>query len=258
MLIEMKNVSYIKEGQPLLTDIDWSVKEGEHWAILGLNGAGKTTLLQLVCGYLYPSKGTIRLFGKTFGNYPLGLLRKQIGWVSTSFMDKLKHHPHATAAEVVLSGAYGSIGLHEDPSQEEITQALGIVEALGLDKIRAHTFASLSQGEQQRVLIGRALMARPRLLILDEPCAGLDFLAKASLLRTIEQLAAERRTTVLYVTHQLDEILPMFQRTLLVRDGKIFSQGATRALLTSATLSAFCGTPLNVHERNGRFFLELG
>jgi iron complex transport system ATP-binding protein len=256
MLIEMKNVALTKNQKTIVRNIDWLVEEGQHWAILGMNGAGKTTLLNLVCGYLYPSDGSIKLFGKTFGQFPLNELRKEIGWVSASFSEKMKHHPYDTAYEMVLSGKYASIGLYEQPDEKDLARASELIAYLGIEKNKNQTFQSLSQGEKQRVLIGRALMASPRLLILDEPCAGLDFLSKAQLLHTIENMASAQKTTILYVTHQIDEILPIFTRSLLLREGEVFSRGPTKEQLTSENLSAFCKSPVGVSESNNRYFLD--
>lgn len=257
MLIEMQNVCLKRDNKMILEDINWEVKSGEHWAILGMNGAGKTTLLNLVCGYLYPTKGATRVFDKPFGRYPLNELRKQIGWVSMSFADKMKHHAASEGLQIVLSGKFASIGLYEQPDADAIQMAIDIMDRLGILKLKNQPFDSMSQGEKQRTLIGRALMASPKLLILDEPCAGLDFLSKEQLLSTIEQMAGDQQTTLLYVTHQIDEILPVFTHTLLLREGRTFSQGPTEKQLTSETLSDFCNTPVQVSKSNDRFFLDL-
>jgi iron complex transport system ATP-binding protein len=197
------------------------------------------------------------VFEKQFGRYPLNELRKEIGWVSLSLSEKMKHHMLNTGAEMILSGKFASIGLYERPSKEDIKQAVEIMDQLGIKYLKNQSYESMSQGEKQRVLIGRALMALPKLLILDEPCSGLDFLSKEQLLNTVEQMADQQKTTILYVTHQIDEILPIFTHTLLLREGQIFSQGPTEEQLTSETLSAFCATPLAVNRTNDRYFLDL-
>lgn len=257
MYIEMENVALKREKKWILEDINWQVAPGQHWALLGMNGAGKTTLLNLVCGYLFPTKGTLQVFGHTFGRYPLQELRKQIGWVSMSLAERMRNHAANNGLEMVLSGKYASIGLYERPSDEDVEQAAEILEGLAVPHLKKQAFANMSQGEKQRVLIGRALMARPRLLILDEPCAGLDFLSKEQLLTSIEQMADREQTTILYVTHQIDEILPLFTHTLLLKDGQVFSQGPTAEQLTSATLSAFCETPIQVNHEHDRYSLSL-
>ncbi|WP_085523092.1 ABC transporter ATP-binding protein [Tuberibacillus sp. Marseille-P3662] len=257
MLLEMHDVDLKQDKQTLIHNMNWQIKEGEHWAILGLNGAGKTTLLNLVCGYLYPTKGVIRVLGKTFGRYPLHELRKSIGWVSSSLTDKMKYHTDETGLEMILSGRFASIGLYDQPSESDISKASDILTQLDIDYLENRTFRKMSQGEKQRILIGRALMASPQLLILDEPCGGLDFLSKEKLLTTIEQMANKQETTIIYVTHHIDEILPIFEHTLLLKDGTPFSKGSTNEQLTSVNLSAFCQRPIAVNHQNGRFHLRI-
>lgn len=257
MFIDMRQVHLKRDGKTIIDEINWQVNAGQHWVILGMNGAGKTTLLNLVCGYLYPTKGTIKVFDKEFGRYPLNEIRKDIGWVSFSLSEKMKHHTLDTGLEIILSGKYASIGLYENPNEGDIEEARAIMGQLSIQRLQNQSFESMSQGEKQRVLIGRALMASPKLLILDEPCSGLDFLSKEQLLTTVKQMAEKREATILYVTHQIDEILPVFTHTLLLQEGRTFSQGPTDEQITSEKLSDFCKVPVEVNRRNGRYFLEL-
>ena len=159
--------------------------------------------------------------------------------------------------QIVLSGKFASIGLYEQPSEGDIQKASEIMERMGIERLRDQPYGSMSQGEKQRVLIGRALMVSPKLLILDEPCTGLDFLSKEQLLNTINQMANEQQTTILYVTHQIDEILPIFTHTLLLREGRTFSQGQTEKHLTSEMMSDFCDTPVEIGQRNDRYFIHI-
>lgn len=257
MFIDMRQVHLKRDGKTIIDEVNWEVETGQHWAILGMNGAGKTTLLNLVCGYLYPTKGTIKVFDKEFGRYPLNEIRKDIGWVSFSLSERMKHHTLDTGLEMILSGKFASIGLYENPNHDDIDEALAIMDQLDIERLKNQSFESMSQGEKQRVLIGRALMASPKLLILDEPCSGLDFLSKEQLLTTVGEMAKQQKTTILYVTHQIDEILPIFTHTLLLKEGRTVSQGPTGEQITSEKLSDFCQTPVEVNKRNGRYFLEL-
>ncbi|QQK78024.1 ABC transporter ATP-binding protein [Salicibibacter cibarius] len=256
MLIDIENVT-LKRDKYILKDVNWQVRPGEHWAMLGMNGAGKTALLNVICGYVFPTKGTVRVLGEEFGRYPWQELRKKIGWVSFSFSEKMHDQLQNIGLEVVLSGKFASIGLHEYPTDEEMAQAKKIMRDLGVGYLEKQPYAHMSQGEKQRMLIGRALMAEPDILLLDEPCNGLDFFAKAQLLHTVEQLAERRETTIIYVTHQVDEILPVFEKTLLIREGEVFDAGKTDHLLTSEKLSDFCRAPIHIHQKNGRYALEI-
>lgn len=245
MTVQLQDVSLRRGDHYLLKHINWQVETGEHWALIGLNGSGKTTLLNLLTGYVWPTAGTVRVFGKTFGTYPIAHIQKRIGWVSSSLQERM--HSKLKAIDVVISGAYASIGLYESPQEEERLKAQRLIVQLGLHKKEEQPYRTLSQGEKQRALIARALMAEPELLILDEPCTGLDFLAKEQLLETLDHLSKEPSTpTMIYVTHHIDEILPSFQKTLLLRDGEVYRSGQTHDILTEDVLSHFFKLPVSI------------
>ncbi|MCZ8519073.1 MULTISPECIES: ABC transporter ATP-binding protein [Paenibacillus] len=252
--LRIRGVRYVREGRELLGGIDWEVRRGEHWALLGLNGSGKTTLLNMICGYTWPTKGSIEVLGETYGNVDLRELRRSIGWVSSSLQEKLYASDNTEA--VVLSGKYATIGLYDRPEEEDVHKAHALMEQLGCRHLYGRPYQTCSQGEKQKVLIARALMASPRLLILDEPCNGLDLFARENLLSAVEALAAGNEApTLLYVTHHTEEILPLFSHTLLLRRGEVFAAGPTGALLTAGPLTEFFELPVDVLKRNGRAWL---
>ena len=237
-IIELEDVSYIREKNPLLQQINWTINPGEHWAILGLNGAGKTLLLQIITGNLWPSKGKVTVLGEVFGQTSIPELSKRIGWVSTALQVRLRMNE--TAENIVLSGKFASIGLYQHYTLEELQQAKQVLVSLGAATIIGKTYQQLSQGERQIVLIARALMAKPALLILDEPCTGLDLFAREELLQRIEQLASEPHApTILFVTHHTEEIMPFISHIALLKEGHFFKQGPREELLQSALLQAF-------------------
>ena len=223
-IIELEDVSYIREKNPLLQQINWTINPGEHWAILGLNGAGKTLLLQIITGNLWPSKGKVTVLGEVFGQTSIPELSKRIGWVSTALQVRLRMNE--TAENIVLSGKFASIGLYQHYTLEELQQAKQVLVSLGAATIIGKSYQHLSQGERQIVLIARALMAKPALLILDEPCTGLDLFAREELLQRIEQLASEPHApTILFVTHHAEEIMPFITHVSLLKEGHFFKQG---------------------------------
>lgn len=252
MILDLKHISLKRNGKWILDDINWQVNKGEHWVLFGLNGAGKTALLNVLNAYEYPTKGNITVLDKEFGKAPLAeSLRKKIGLVSQSLQQKL--HSGDNAFEIVLSGAFASIGLYERPTDEMREKAVSILNELGCIDYANRNYETLSQGERQRVLIGRALMADPELLILDEPTNGLDFLAREMLLESVEKIAKEKNgPTIIYVTHHAEEILPEFQHALLLKKGEVFAVGKTAELMSEKMLSDFFGIGVEVMWKDGR------
>ncbi|CAM3961188.1 ABC transporter ATP-binding protein [Paenibacillus alkaliterrae] len=256
MIIDIRNVSWARENKTILQNINWSVREGEHWCLLGLNGSGKTTLLNMINGYIWPSEGTMSVLGKTFGEFDLRELRKSIGWVSTSLQQML--YGSETALNIVLSGKFATIGLYDATDAEDRDKAEALMRSLGCSALIGRVYDTLSQGERQRVLIARALMASPKLLILDEPCTGLDVFAREQLLQMIAMVAKQRQApTIVYVTHHVEEILPCFTNSLLIKDGQVFAASETKEVLTSAMMSDFLGVSVEMNRRSDRSWLSV-
>ena len=256
MVVQLENVSLIREGKTIVKDINWQIEDGENWVLFGLNGSGKTAILNLINAYYFPTRGKIAILGLEFGKtYLAERLRKQIGFVSSSLQEKF--HPGDNAFEVVLSGAYASIGLYETPTDEMRSKAIELLEELGCIDYANRNYTNLSQGEKQRVLIARALMADPSLLILDEPTNGLDFIAREQLLESIETLSENPSApTIIYVTHHVDEILPVFKKTLLLKEGQVFGAGNTTDMISSEKLTEYFKLPVEVFWENGRPLLS--
>jgi len=254
MVLDLQQVGLKKEGKWILKDINWKMNKGEHWVLLGLNGAGKTALLHMLCSYYFPTEGNVKVINRQFGKDVLGeQLRQEIGIVSSTIKQRI--YGADSAYQVVLSGAFASIGLYETPTDEMRERAQQILKDLDCFSYANRAYRTLSQGEQQRILIGRALMANPKLLILDEPTTGLDFIAKEQLLESIESISTTGNApSIIYVTHHVEEILPTFNKTLLLKEGTIFGKGNTKEILTSANLSSFFGIPVEVNwsERRPR------
>lgn len=256
MTLELNKVSWIRNGNYILKDIDWRVQNGQHWAIVGLNGSGKTTLLNLINGYFWPSSGEINVFGEEFGNTDLREMRKLIGWVSSSLQEKLYVNDYAE--DVVLSGKFASIGLYDNPETHDVEQAHILLEQMGCSSLIGRSIGTLSQGERQRIMIARALMNCPKLLILDEPSTGLDLFAREQLLETVDMVARRKDGPVLlFVTHYIEEILPVFTHTLLLRRGEVFATGATKEVITGESLSRFFESPVEVRWQNQRAWVTV-
>lgn len=255
-MIRIDNVSLHRNGKDILKGVSWTVKKGEHWSILGLNGSGKTSLLNVVNGYLFPSSGHVEVLGEVFGKTYIPNLRKEIGLVSSSLQQRIS--PFNSVLSIILSGKFASIGLYEAVEQKDVDQARSYMSMLNIEQLEDSSYDILSQGERQRVLIARALMANPKILILDEPCNGLDIIAREELLQFIEKVAnQEDGPTLIYVTHYVEEILPCFTKTLLMKEGQTFLQGDTKELLTEPVLTEFFERPIAVQLEQDRTWVAI-
>jgi iron complex transport system ATP-binding protein len=254
----VEQVSWRRSGRTILHDISWNVKEGEHWALIGLNGSGKTSLLNLITGYEWPSTGQIDLLGHRLGRVELKPLRQQIGWVSAALAERYRHQDQLSAREVVLSGKFGSIGLWDQATPVDVDQAEHLLAQFHVAHRADFPFQLLSSGEKQKVLLARAWMAEPKLIILDEPCTGLDLKAREELLASLNQLGSQNGPTLIYVSHHIEEIMPCFTHALLLKEGSIVAQGPKEEVLTALHLSQAFGIPIVVEWHAGRPWVRIG
>lgn len=255
-IVELDNVTLYRGDTCILSNVSWRIERGERWALLGANGSGKTTLLKVVTGYEWPSEGTVSVLGERYGRCSLPELRRSIGWVSMALEQRLP--PRDRALEVAASGFHASMGLYREIAGWQWDRAREMLRQVGADAIADRAFGLLSQGEQQRVLIARALVNEPALLILDEPCAGLDPVAREAFLEDVRRLADGRDApTIILVTHHVEEIGPGVGHTLALREGRVVGQGPTPTILTSRTMSAVFGRPCRVRRGRDRYALTV-
>jgi iron complex transport system ATP-binding protein len=252
--LELRSVSYSADGKPILKSVDWTVRAGERWAILGPNGAGKTTLLKLAFGYLWPNAGGV-IYRRGTARANLPELRKSIGWVTSTLAAQIPERE--PVLRTVVSGKFAQIGYVETfgvrASGRDYRAAQRFLEEMGCGYVSNQAFGTLSQGEQQKVLIARARMTRPYVIILDEPCAGMDLGARENFLAGLTVLGRQKKVPALIlVTHHVEEILPLFTRTLLLKDGRILEAGKTRDVLTRDALVRLFGIALDVIQKKGR------
>lgn len=242
-IVQMQGLSY-KSGQSyLLRDINWEVYPGQHWIIFGLNGSGKTTLLSMVAGYRKHTYGTLKVFGEPYCAENIFSIRKKIGWVSSSYFDKTLNHE--SALNIVLSGLSGTLGLDGKILDHQVVLAKDLLKYFHLGEKIDYPFDILSKGERQCVLMARALLPKPKLLILDEPSTGLDILAKENMLQMVHELAANMDITILYITHYVNDIQDIFKNTMLLKQGRIHGMGKTESLFTSEVMSSFLDYPVS-------------
>lgn len=255
-VISMKDVALTRNQKQILSSINWQVKDGQHWGILGLNGSGKTSLLNIINGYHFPTSGEVTVLSGLFGKTNLPELRKKIGFVSSS-LDRFSNMVNnEVALRVVISGKFASFGIYEKFSQTDIDEALAILQTVGLAHLKNQPFNLLSQGEQRRVLIARALMSKPKILILDEPCSGLDILAREQLLDMLDRVA-KSGCHILYVTHHIEELTDIISHVLLLKDGQIVATGEKHTVLNDTELSETFKVPVKITWQTGRPSLSI-
>jgi iron complex transport system ATP-binding protein len=256
-VLELKGLRVERGHTAILRGVDWRIDAGQHWVILGANGSGKTSLLKALTGFLSPSAGEFSVLGRRYGASDWRDLRLHIGVVTSAFAAAIP--PAEPAIETVISGKFAQLDLWAPVTRRDRAQALRLLARVGAGALARREWLYLSQGERQRVLIARALMARPRLLILDEPCAGLDPVAREDFLRLLGQLGRRRDAAapaLVLVTHHVEEIVPAFTHALLLRRGAVVTGGPCGSVLTSARLSETFGAPLELHRLGRRYRLE--
>lgn len=246
----------VERDVTILDDITWRVERGQHWSILGANGSGKTSLLGALTAYLPFSSGEIALCGRVYGTTDWRELRRSIGLVSASLLQRVS--PSEIALEPVVSGKYAMVNYWGEFSAADRRKAMGILKQLERDHLAHRAWRKLSQGERQRIGVGRAMMANLRLLLLDEPCAGLDPVARENFLRFIERLAGTSASpTLVLVTHHIDEIVPSLSHALVLKSGRILASGPKEEVLTSAVLSAAFDAEVTVVQSDSRCSMSL-
>ena len=255
--IDLRGVGFRRGGRWILDDINWQVPAGTCAAILGPNGSGKSTLTRIIAGHLWPTVGHVRVLGQTFGEVDLHELRRDLRLVQSTSVVELD--PDLTALQVVLTGFFGTLGLYEEVGKEMTDRAADVLDRIGMHEVAGHRYTTLSNGERMRCLIGRALVVRPSLLMLDEPTAGLDLLAREQILATVQALfeADDQPPTVLFITHHLEELPPATTRVLLLGSGKVAASGKPADVLREAVLSPVYQCPMKVTNESGRYYVQV-
>lgn len=257
-VLHLRDITVERRQRTILSNINWTIEQDQQWVLMGLNGSGKTSLLTLITGYQWPTQGHVSVLGQAFGTVDLRELRKRIGWVSHHLAEWMtRDHGHVSVRELVESGRDAVVGKGRAQALvPAVTAALGQFD---LESLSLTPFATLSQGEKTRVLLARAWMAEVELLILDEPCSGLDIKGREAFLSLVAQYLkrAGRRIHLIYVTHHPEEILPGFTHALILKNGRVFSSGTLDQVLTDDTLSRAFDVRLTVQRLGGRPWVQV-
>ncbi|MFC4137171.1 MULTISPECIES: ABC transporter ATP-binding protein [unclassified Microbacterium] len=251
--LEFTDVVVRREGRNIVDHVTWEVSDDQRWVVLGPNGAGKTTLLQLADTLLHPTSGTVTVLGEALGRTDVFELRPRIGFASSAMARRVPRDE--TVLNAVLTAAYSVLGRwNEEYEDIDERQAMRVLAEWHLDHLADRLFGTLSDGEQKRVQIARAIMTDPELLLLDEPTASLDLGSREELLGLLSGYASSPTTpAMVMVTHHVEEIPVGFTHVLLLRDGGVVAAGPLGEALTAENLSTAFGMPIVLTADGGRY-----
>ena len=253
-MIHLQNLTLRREQRDILRGVDLKVGEGEHWVLLGRNGCGKTTVLEMITGYLFPTSGTVDVLGNRYGTVDVREVRKQIGYIGSSLIEKFTLYDPVW--EIVAGGANAYLRIYEEAAPEIRERAHAELDRVGFGEMADQPFGTLSQGERKKVLLARTMMADPRLIILDEPCAGLDLYEREAYLEALRELSG-RDLSMLYVTHHIEEIVPLFTHVALMAEGRIVASGPKRETLTPEWLQSAFGVNVSLQWQEDRPWIQV-
>ncbi|MGX5680476.1 ABC transporter ATP-binding protein [Schumannella luteola] len=252
-VLQLSDVSVVRDRNTILDSVSWTVDASERWVVLGPNGAGKTTLLQLAAAQMHPTSGTVTVLDDTLGKTDVFELRPRIGFASSAMARRVPRDEQVV--DVVLTAAYSVTGRwNENYDDVDVRRARRVLSEWKLDHLADRRFGALSDGEQKRVQIARAVMTDPELLLLDEPAASLDLGSREELVQLLGGFAsAAEAPAIVMVTHHVEEIPAGFSHALLLSGGTVHAAGLIDEVITSENLSGAFGLPLTVSKDSGRF-----
>ncbi|MEU9804460.1 ABC transporter ATP-binding protein [Mycobacterium sp. NPDC050853] len=254
LLLDFRDVLLRRNRKVLVGPVTWSVELDERWVIVGPNGAGKTSLLRMAAAMEHPTSGSAAILGERLGRVDVSELKARIGLSSAALAQRIPDNE--VVRDLVVSAGYAVLGRwREEYEDVDTARAVDMLETLGAEHLAERTYGTLSEGERKRVLIARALMTDPELLLLDEPAAGLDLGGREELVARLGELAADPDApAMVLVTHHVEEIPPGFSHALLLSEGEVVAQGLLADVMTSANLSRAFGLSIVVEMIDGRYF----
>ncbi len=254
LLLDFRDVLLRRNRKVLVGPVTWSVELDERWVVLGPNGAGKTSLLRIAAAMEHPTSGYAAILGERLGRVDVAELKSRIGLSSAALAQRIPDNE--VVRDLVVSAGYAVLGRWREEYEEiDTARAVDMLETLGAEHLSDRTYGTLSEGERKRVLIARALMTDPELLLLDEPAAGLDLGGREELVARLGELAADPDApAMVLVTHHVEEIPPGFSHALLLSERGIVAQGLLADVMTSENLSRAFGQSIVVEMIDGRYF----
>lgn len=254
LLVDMRDVTFVRGEQTLVGPVTWQVELDERWVVVGPNGAGKTTLIRMASAQEFPSSGNVFILGERIGATDMRDLRAAIGVTSSAVAHRVPDEERV--GDLVVSAGYAILGRwREEYEAQDYDQALEVLEHVGAMHLIDRTWGTLSDGEKKRVLVARAVMTNPELLILDEPAAGMDLGGREDLLAYLGELAMDPDApAMVMITHHLEEIPEGFTHAMLLDEGEVVAQGLIDDVLTSDNVSRAYHQPIEVTRDGGRYF----
>lgn len=253
--VNIQNASVYLKGNEILHNISWKVENGAKYFILGANGAGKTTLVRTLLGYIWPHYGAeVEILGQKYGRVDINEVRKSISWVSPFIQKNIE--PDTTGVDMVLSGKTGTLGFFRAATNEELEEVENLLKSMNGLHLANKDFSQMSSGEQMKILVARALIAKPKLMILDEPSVYLDITEREFFLKVVKNLAKTRSDlTIIFISQRIEDILPEFTQGMILKKGEIIIEGNREEILTTKTLKNAFGVDIElVTTSNGRIW----
>jgi len=252
-VLKLEDVSVVRDGNTILDSVNWTIEPDERWVVLGPNGAGKTTLLQIAAAAMHPTSGEAFVLGEPIGHSDLSELKPRLGFASSALARRIPRNE--TVLDVVMTAAYAITGRwNEEYEDIDERRARRVLTEWKLEHLAERAFGNLSDGEQKRVQIARAVMTDPEILLLDEPAASLDLGGREELLQLLGGYASDPRSpAIVMVTHHVEEIPLGFHNALLLTDGRVAAQGKLDDVITSEHLSETFGIDIELTEQGGRY-----
>ncbi len=253
--INIENAKVSLQGREILHNINWKVKKGAKYFVLGANGSGKTTLVRTLLGYIWAHYGAqIEVIGEKFWHTDINELRKHIAWISPFIQKTIE--PNTTGVDMVLSGKTGTLGYFKAATQDELETVEKILTDLNGLHLANKDFSKMSSGEQMKILVARALNSNPKLMILDEPSVYLDITERENFLKIIDNLAKTKKDlTIIFITQRIEDILPSFNEGMVLKSGEIIFEGKREKILTPEILKQAFNVDIKlIKTENGRFW----
>jgi iron complex transport system ATP-binding protein len=252
-VVEISNLSVVINGKHILKNINWNFYDNENWGIIGKNGSGKSFFLRLLYANIYPTEGTIKIFGNELGKINIWDIKKRIGFASDLFLKQ--YDQNTTVLSAVYSGYFSSNGLYDNVNDKIIKDTSKILRFLKLYHLRDKYFGEISHGEQKRVLIARALVFNPQILVFDEVCSGLDISSREELLLFMGKLV-KKGHNIIYVTHHIEEIIPAINKIMLLKNGEIYKSDNKKKVMKKKILNEVLDYKFDIKLKNNRYWYK--